>query len=64
MLRGRAPGMDLHVRLDPELATWLRRFAADTERSVGGCVRLLLRDALERRERGGDRCDPPERRET
>jgi hypothetical protein len=45
-----AQRIDLHIRLEPALAHRLRHFAAASERTLGGCVRLLVRDALDRLE--------------
>jgi hypothetical protein len=40
--------LDLHIRLEPALARRLRQFATASERTLGGCVRLLVRDGLDR----------------
>jgi hypothetical protein len=46
MFSNDTPSLDLHVRLEPELAEQLRAFASESERTLGGCVRLLLRHGL------------------
>ena len=48
MIDSKDPTLDLHVRLDPGLARRLRAFAAGSERTLGGSVRLLLRQGLSR----------------
>jgi hypothetical protein len=40
--------LELHVRFDPAVAARLRGLAAGTERSLAGCVRLLVKDGLDR----------------
>jgi hypothetical protein len=45
-----AQRIDLHIRLEPALAHRLRHFATASERTLGGCVRLLVRDGLDRLE--------------
>jgi hypothetical protein len=40
--------LELHLRLDPTLAGRLRRFATASERTLGGSIRLLVKDGLDR----------------
>lgn len=46
MFSNDTPSLDLHVRLEPELAEQLRAFASVSERTLCGSVRLLLRHGL------------------
>ena len=40
--------VELHVRFEPALAARLRGFAAGSERTLAGCVRLLVKESLDR----------------
>jgi hypothetical protein len=46
--------LELHVRLEPVLAARLRSFAWRSERTLAGCVRLLVKDGLDRADDGDE----------
>jgi hypothetical protein len=54
--------LELHVRLDPALAGRLRRFASVSERTLGGSIRLLVKDGLDRLE-ATEHNEPSDRQE-